>query len=291
MKNKIIAVTLLVMACVIASPYVDGQAFLGNDLNMSMKKYSVEFLNDCLEESVKSLVIFESINMLVSFAQDVNIGVSFIGSLEISPGELLDPLNDIVEYISNALINTTIIISVLRLLVEVNQWIAIKVLLPITIGIIAVSMFLKQETKLLYSNIAKRFFILILVLYFIMPISAFLTKQLEIAVMDSVYEKTVDDFKKENIRIKNELERLIKEHDISESALDSIKSFFTNTARTVIGLSSIIVAVFVVKIMLVPLVVLYGLSKASAWLFSGNAISPAMLRALLSHRSGVNGRG
>jgi hypothetical protein len=84
-------------------------------------------LDEGFNRALASFAIAKGLNMVVSLIQSAQFGVGF----SISPGEMLDPLNDLVEEFSSVMLFATIAFSIQKILISIGGHILVKSLLSV----------------------------------------------------------------------------------------------------------------------------------------------------------------
>ncbi len=270
--KKYAAIALILAALALASPLLDGLT-LGNPLNASLQSYSTDYLNRVLARTTTALLAFEAVNAAVSVVQDVNVsGSVLVAGAEFSPGELLDPINDLAERFSDMLLSVTLAFSVLRLLLEVNQWLAAKLLLPAILACAGLALVLPSAWSGRAAGVARRAAALLAALYLLVPVSAFLSNQLGAFCLDRSYESSLTSVD----HVEQGLRRSLR-FDSLEQGVESLKNLPALVADEVkqaagdfLGHALTLISVFAVQVILVPLATLFVLLK-----IAGRVLEPS----------------
>ncbi len=87
-----------------------------------VNRQSEEYLDTNLKRTGIAFAASRAVNALVSFLQDVDVGGdAIVASIEGSPGEFLDPVNDLVERFSWLMLLCFTILSIEKIFLEIFQ--------------------------------------------------------------------------------------------------------------------------------------------------------------------------
>ena len=93
-----------------------------------------EALETALKRSLVTFGIARSLNAVISAAQGTEVSVSPLGmGVTLAPGEVLDPVNDLVERFSGFMLVSSVALGTQRVLLEVSSW------LPYSLFLVALS--------------------------------------------------------------------------------------------------------------------------------------------------------
>ena len=124
MRFARIVVTLIIIITLVAAAYFRW-----------LDRPAREFYDAAFKRAVATFAVARTINGVISFAQDLDVEATPIGfGISFSPGEILDPLNDMIERFSWVMLLSSISLGVQRILLEVSEW------RPFTIAFIVVCM-------------------------------------------------------------------------------------------------------------------------------------------------------
>ena len=85
--------------------------------------YGEQYTDQALERSLVAFAIARGLNGLISVAQEAELALQPAGiGLTLSPGEILDPINDLIERFSVVMLVTASAIGVQKLLLSMGAW-------------------------------------------------------------------------------------------------------------------------------------------------------------------------
>lgn len=92
---------------------------------------NAEFVEAQLVRAAAGYGTAKAVNAVVSLAQSVEIGFSLGAMVNVSPLELLDPVNDMAENVADAFLLAMGALALERLLLEINLWAGFGLLVPV----------------------------------------------------------------------------------------------------------------------------------------------------------------
>ena len=130
-----------------------------------LDKVSRDYVDGALAKAVVAFATARAINGAVSVAQSTTVSVGFGAGVEVSPGEILDPINDLVEDYSSVMKLAIVSLVIQKILLAVVSEALFKVLLTLS-GLALVTMLLLKATAPL--NLVFRIFVSLAFLRFIL---------------------------------------------------------------------------------------------------------------------------
>ncbi|GAA0206675.1 hypothetical protein GCM10009123_12650 [Kangiella japonica] len=85
--------------------------------------YGEQYTDQALERSLIAFAIARGLNGLISMAQEAEIAMQPAGiGLTLSPGEILDPINDLIERFSLVMLVTASALGIQKLMLSIGAW-------------------------------------------------------------------------------------------------------------------------------------------------------------------------
>lgn len=138
--------------------------------------------------AAKAFTVAKGLNATISLLQSVDVGFSLGASFTVSPAEVLDPANDIVENISDWLLIASGAILLERLLLSVNPFIVFTLLLPLSLTLLALSFWMPTKLRLRFSQLGRHGITLGFAILILIPASVCTSKLLEQSLLKSTIE-------------------------------------------------------------------------------------------------------
>jgi hypothetical protein len=236
----------------------------------------------------RALITFDSaraINGLISVAQGTEVAIQpgGIGAI-LTPGEILDPINDLVEQFSQVMLFSSVVLGTQRLLIEISGWVWYSALLACVVLFCLATLWLPG----LFASRTQRFALgltgILLLLRFLVPMVAIANEVVFDLFLATGYEEAnqhLEDATRElgsenkSIRpvedptgsgksLLNALgdfyESAVAKTDVS-AKLEELKTAANNTAENIIDL----IVLFMIQTLLLPLLFVwlgYGAAKS-----------------------------
>ncbi|MCK4842678.1 MAG: hypothetical protein KAT04_12480 [Methylococcales bacterium] len=213
-------------------------------------RIALNYLNDALATSATAYVAARGINATISVVQDVEFS---IGVMSGSPGELLDPLNDLIERFSTVMLVTIASLGIQKIMLKISAWIVIKALIAIVFLLLLIlHVYYKDKLTVNAENNLSFFYkvlVFSLVLRLSVPFMAMASGFMETAFIDAEINANIAELQKVN----ESTEKLSKlEHQLNQpkqiasnagnKILDqSVVGFLKDSAETLLNSASEVV--------------------------------------------------
>lgn len=243
-------------------------SFLGN-----ADKIGEEYTDTAFQRALITFASARAINGLISVAQGTEVAIQpgGIGTV-LTPGEILDPINDLVEQFSQVMLFSTVVLGTQKILIEVSGWFWFSALMALVLIFWLVSLWLPRFT-LRTQRVALGVLGILLIVRFLVPVAAianavifdiFLApgyeeanRQLEDSTMVLDSEKKIvvpvdesADADKSLWDALSDYYELVKTKADIGAKLDELKAAANNTAEVIIDL----IVVFIIQTLLLPLI-------------------------------------
>jgi len=129
---------------------------------------AVTDINDGFNRALAAFGIAKAFNMVVSVFQSSQIG--FFG-VTVTVGEVLDPINDLVEQFSNFMLMATVAFGIQKILISIGGHILVKVVLTLIAVILSAMLFAKKEAPPWFTSL----FMLVILLRLAVPSATILS--------------------------------------------------------------------------------------------------------------------
>jgi hypothetical protein len=244
-------------------------SFLGN-----ADKIGQEYTDTAFQRALITFASARAINGLISVAQGTEVAIQpgGIGTV-LTPGEILDPINDLVEQFSQVMLFSTVVLGTQKILIEVSGWFWFSALMALVLFFWLASLWLHRYIAPRTQRVALGFLGILLIVRFLVPIAAianevifdvFLApgyeeanRQLEDATTDLDSEERIvvpvgesADTDKSLWEALGDYYELVKTKADVGAKLDELKTAANNTAEVIIDL----IVVFIIQTLLLPLI-------------------------------------
>lgn len=276
-KSAITIITLLLAA-------LSSSSLLGVLIEKSplgdIDQHAESYVEKTMVRAAYTFAIVRGLNGMISVIQGTEIAVSPAGiGLNISVGEVLDPVNDLAERFSWIMLVSTTSLGVQRILMEMGDWLGLRVLLTMAMILFAVSTWKSCLGFVDLHTIAIRLLILALTVRLFIPAVAF--------VSESVYDRFLNRHYMEATatltHVKDELKQTVPtmqenpESPGSASTLQELRRWMTETKDLIDIRAKIdrlgaklerftedtvrLMVVFILQTIVIPLIMLWVLAK------------------------------
>ena len=217
----LLSLVLILVAALSVTPYVDQRA--ATDYEQLFQRAFVTF------------ALARTINGVISAVQGTEIALQPAGlGVTLTPGEILDPVNDLVERFSWIMLGATISLGVQNVLLDISAWWVIQALVAALAAWLVIRLWYPGRDSKVYRALIQRTFLLLLFIRFAVPVMLIANDLLYQQFLEPRYQQST-----EIITVAGkELEQLSAEtnmettEDQELSVFDSITNAWSNTVDT-----------------------------------------------------------
>ncbi|MCV6606743.1 MAG: hypothetical protein OIF32_00900 [Campylobacterales bacterium] len=167
-KNRKIAVSIIILFFSLFLLIFSSTSIYGVD------KQGKEFYQDSLKKAVVAYASIRGINAVVSVIKESDLEVAPTGmGISLAVGQILDPIDDMVERVSDVLVVAIVALGVERVLMELGASLGFTAIGILLIPITAL-LWIKHKYSHKIMNFLIKLVIFILILRFFLPISSYL---------------------------------------------------------------------------------------------------------------------
>jgi hypothetical protein len=243
------------------------------------------YLDEALKKSVFTFAIVRGINGLISVIQGTYIAFTPAGlGVNFAVGEILDPLNDIIERFSWVMLISSTSLGIQKVLMEIGIWFGFNVLICFSMLILLTGIWIPKIQNINLKTLGCKLVIISIIIRFGIPFTAVSSGKIYDLFLKDKYEKATESLEKikgeieasnlaeENMEqkeepgilnsLKDKYQNLTGSIDIKDR-LSALKDSVSNAVEYIINL----IIVFVLQTILIPLLVLWALVKLTGFLF------------------------
>ncbi len=235
------------------------------------------YTDAALKRAVVTFAIARTLNGVISMAQETEFAFEPAGiGVTIMPGELLDPINDLIERFSWVMLASTASIGIQGVLLRMSEWWGVSVLLVLTAGFLLYGIW-SPEAPPWSRRVAYHALLVALFLRFAVPVLLIATSLVSDTFLREQAEQATAALQQSSQEIREELpqtETEVKERTIGEKlsalvtkpmdAIDlrqRIERIQERVSRIIEHIVDLIVA-FTLETIVIPLVFLWLLIKS-----------------------------
>lgn len=251
--------SLLLLLSMLMIATIGWQELTHNQLVGGLEAKSTAYLDDTLHKAAAAFLVARALNATISVLQSFTV-TPFIGA--ISLGEVLDPINDLIERFSLVMLVVTVSIGIQKLLMEIGIAVNLTwVILP-ALALILTSLFICAETtRRRLRLLAYRLLVFVLLIRFAIPITGFIGAHISASFLAEKRDTALSAIEASKKKITN-----ISLKEASTSPNESLERLQENSRYMVEHIISLI-TLFILETILFPLLVLWGLIKLFGLIF------------------------
>lgn len=176
-RRKIVtSLILIVLLVLIVLPPLRAAIF-GNRFLQHVDQTATEQVEKSLSRALASFALARVTNGVISVIQESEVAVSPAGvGLNLALGQVLDPLNDMVERFSWVMLVALTSLGVQRFLIEVSPWLGIELLGSLALLLWLAGLWLGRWLRVDLTSLGKRLLFLAIVVRFAVPLTAALNQ-------------------------------------------------------------------------------------------------------------------
>ena len=183
-----------------------------------------------------TFALARTINGVISVVQGTEIALQPAGvGVTLTPGEILDPVNDLVERFSWIMLGATVSLGVQNVLLDVSAWWFIQVLVSALAVLLLIRLWYPAQGSRFYRSLLMRSFLLLLLIRFAVPVMLIANDLLYQQFLEPRYQQSTEVI----TRAGEELEHLSKPASVENAAvqgtgmLDSLARVWSDTVDSV----------------------------------------------------------
>ena len=132
---------------------------------------SAEFANDALKRALVTFALARTLNGVISVAQGTEVAIEPAGvGIIVAAGELLDPVNDLIERFSWIMLAASTSLGIQKVLLSISAWWGITAALAVAAAIYLVVRWRGASIPLQGDRLARRTLVILLFARFTMPL-------------------------------------------------------------------------------------------------------------------------
>jgi hypothetical protein len=248
-----------------------------------------EYFNETLKRAAFTYAITRGINGVVSVIQETEVAFSPAGvGVTLAVGEILDPINDLIERFSLVMLISTASLGIQKILLEMGIWFGFRLLLTFSMFILLTGIWFRNLRRIDLISLGYRLIVVALVIRFCIPAVAVASSVIYDTFLKEKYiesTRSLEDIKAE-IKDPNLLDskrettegdpgfwtnlkkiyKNTKESMDIRRKLDLLKDKVSNSVKHIVNL----IVVFLLQTVIVPLLVLWALIKLAGNFLSSN---------------------
>ncbi len=196
--------------------------FVGLSLSESLDTKSSEQLDSALTRSLTTFAVARGLNGLVSVIQgtEVNLSPAGVGAT-FAPGQLLDPVNDMVERFSWVMLMSSVSIGVQEMMLHLGKTTLFKILCTVITLLFLLQLWLPKLQLPWRVEWSFKVVVVLAVLRFSVPMLVMMNEAVYTHVLEPKYEHAFNEVSKTS----DEVQAMIEEVQTKQSRVEKESSF------------------------------------------------------------------
>lgn len=197
-------------------------------------RHAVVEYEQLFQRALVTFALARTINGAISVVQGTEVALQPAGvGVTLTPGEILDPVNDLVERFSWVMLGATISLGVQNVLLDVSAWWVVQALVVALAAWLLVRVWLPGQDRKTYAALLKRLFLLLLFIRFAVPVMLIANDLLYQQFLEPRYQHSTEIITEAG----RDLESLSKETASTDAeatgggVLDAISNAWSNTVE------------------------------------------------------------
>lgn len=250
----------------------------------SLDGQASSYYDGALKRAIATYAIARMLNAAISAVQGTELAVSPAGvGLRLSVGEVLDPINDLIERFSWIMLMSTVSLGIQRVLMEIGSWFGFRVLVSASMALLLLGLWIPRQTGAVLKSLGMRLLIASVVVRLCIPIIGVTSQAMYDAFLAGKYERSTESLEVIRGRIVMPIVRPEEEDGDDGGLLDGLRKKYQDTRQVLnvqarleafkdtleAGIDHItnLIIVFVLQSLVLPLLVLWGLVRLAGALF------------------------
>jgi len=194
-QKIIITVLLLLLAFFSVSKLFD---------TFSFDSFGERYTEEGLTRSLAAFGIAKGLNGLISVVQGTEVAVEPVGvGVILTPGQILDPVNDLIERFSWVMLICTTSLGIQSILLSIFSSLYFSITVASILSLLVLFIWVQPQSSAVLKNIFYRLAIFLIILRFFIPFMAITSEALYKAFLEPTYIESKQQLEQSNTTIAN----------------------------------------------------------------------------------------
>ena len=281
--RKLVLTALVLCVGVMAWSGVVNEFIIGKTILHRIDSGARTYLDRTMTKSLVTYAVVRSLNAVISVIQESDVALSPAGlGVSIAAGEILDPVNDLIERFSWVVLASTTSLGIQRVVMEIAVWLGFRVFLTLSMAAFLAGLWLDRLLRWDFKKLGIRLLLLSVFIRFAIPAIAFATDRIDNLFLNQTYARASENLEQASQTIEEEGSVESGEVDTQSGWIRSLYENLRTTVRieermravkeTVSGYIEHIIdliVVFILQTIVIPLVILWILFRMSRGFIGG----------------------
>ena len=193
-----------------------------------------DYAEQGLKRTLVTYAIARGLNGMISVAQGTEVAVEPAGiGLVFTPGEILDPVNDLIEQFSSVVLVSGASLGIQRILIEMTSWVWFSAIVTLAVIVAVIVLWKPFYFSLHRRQFIYRLAIVLLVIRFVVPMIAIVNEGLYLGFLQDEYETSKSGLEMSSQNIEQiQSAPDTKPTSTDQSLMDRLKQFYQSASNS-----------------------------------------------------------
>jgi len=234
-----------------------------------------EYLNQSMTRTLVTFGIARALNGVISVAQGTEVAIEPAGvGVNFAPGEILDPVNDMIERFSWVMLSASASLGLQQLLSELSEWLPVTLIYAASGLALLLMLLFYERTGEGVRSFVLRLFLLLTIARFLIPAVSFTAESIHAGFLEPRYDVAMERLERASDRIgninestlpgqddasKGIFDKLAQMYGSAQSSLDVDKRLnrYKEVAAEITSSSVELIVIFLFQTLLLPLALVW----------------------------------
>lgn len=202
--------------------------------NQTLDTSSKQYIDNAFNRALITFGIAKTLNGVISVAQGTEIAIQPAGiGINLTPGQILDPVNDLVERFSWIMLASTTSLGIQKIFLTMSVWPEFNYFLTSFIALGLLVLFIKTQKYYQLRTFILRISLLLIILRFAVPFTGLANESIYRVFLENEYITSAKSLEStaEQIGELNEKEQFNQPDVKKKSVWESAKAFYNSTSE------------------------------------------------------------
>ena len=193
-----------------------------------------ERAEEALQRALATYAIARALNGVISVAQGTELAIEPAGiGVVLTPGEILDPVNDLVERFSWVMLASSASLGVINVLLAISAWIWLSVVMSVGLLLLAYLIWSEKASAGQSANLMFKLAIVLVILRFAAPAVVKVNDFIYQQFLSSRYQTAVSELDETRTRVSeiNSEQNVATDDGTELSLMDQARALYESTAQ------------------------------------------------------------
>lgn len=167
-------------------------------------EYGEQYTDEGFQRSIVAFAIAKTLNGAISVVQGTEVAVEPAGiGLILTPGQILDPVNDLIERFSWVMLICTTSLGIQSVLLTIFSSSSFSIVVALCLLLTVLFLWKQASTSVVLKNILYRLATFLIILRFFIPVMAISSDGLYKAFLEPTYQESTQQLEQSNTAIAN----------------------------------------------------------------------------------------